>query len=379
MNSSSQSPFQNVVIVGTGGIGTRVAQQISATQWLNWGHKHPTRLVGLVNSGAIAIIKNSRLVQMVVEWAMTKDELKIQLQQAGLERDWSWSYHDVIELLGSQWWDIKDVVVVDTTADKSSNMLGFHKEVLENGGKIATANKNPISLFGMDDFSQLTEERWSYRYSASVMAGAPGINALQDAYDTHNDVLWIEWCFSGTLGFLSSGIESRKLSIVLQEAMDKNYTEPNPWDDLNGLDVARKILILARTAGFALDMGDVTVEPFLPKEFEKYSKDEIVGAVAEQLDEEWEERMKKLQSSGKTLRYIAKLEVDKYGKPTIQVWLQEVDKNSPLWSLSGTKNKITITTENIGEQTFEQAWAGTNVTAQWVINDLKALLPKTTA
>ena len=316
---------------------------------------------------------------MVVDGDMTKEELKIQLQKDGIERDLSGSYQDVIELLGSQWWNIKDIVVIDTTADKSPSMLDFHKEVLENGWKIATANKNPISLFGMDDFSKLTGERESYRYSASVMAGAPWINALQDAYDTRNKVLWIEGCFSGTLGFLASGIESRNLSVVLQEAMDKNYTEPNPWDDLNGLDVARKILILARTAGFALDMWDVTVEPFLPKEFEKYSKDEIVGAVAEQLDGEWEERIKKLQASGKTLRYVAKLEVDKYGKPMIRVWLQEVDKNSPLGSLSGTKNKITITTENIGEQTFEQAWAGTNVTAQWVINDLRALLPTTTA
>jgi len=75
---------------------------------------------------------------------------------------------------------------------------------------------------------------------------------------------------------LSSGIEKRKLSEVLKEAIDKGYTEPNPWDDLNGLDVARKILILARTAGFALDMEDITVESFLPKEFEKYPKEEIV-------------------------------------------------------------------------------------------------------
>ncbi len=71
-------------------------------------------------------------------------------------------------------------------------------------------------------------------------------------------------------------METRNLSEVLQEAMDKGYTEPNPWDDLNGLDVARKILILARTAGFALDMDDVIVEPFLPKEFGEYSKEEIV-------------------------------------------------------------------------------------------------------
>ena len=75
---------------------------------------------------------------------------------------------------------------------------------------------------------------------------------------------------------MASGIETRKLSEVLQDAIDKGYTEPNPWDDLNGLDVARKILILARTAGFALDMKDIAVDPFLPKEFEKYSKEEIV-------------------------------------------------------------------------------------------------------
>ena len=371
--------YQNVVIVWTGGIGTRVAQQISETQWLSWWHKHPTRLVGLVNSGNIIVEQNQRTIQRIIDGNMTKEELKNELSQAGKKRTNSWNYDDVISELQNQWWNMSDIVIIDTTADKSSGMLEFHKSILKEGGKIATANKNPISLFGMDDFMTLTNERWAYRYSASVMAGAPWINVLQDAFDTRNRVLWIEGCFSGTLGFLSSGIEKRKLSEVLKEAIDKGYTEPNPWDDLNGLDVARKILILARTAGFALDMEDITVESFLPKEFEKYPKEEIVWAVREQLDTEWEERVKKLASEWKTLRYVAKLEVDTYGKPTIKVGLQEVEKNSPLGSLSGTKNKITIRTKNSGEQTFEQAGAGVNVTAQWVINDLRALLPRTIA
>jgi homoserine dehydrogenase len=372
--------YQNVVVVWTGGIGTRVAQQISETQGLSGWHEHPTRLIGLVNSGNVAIVKNSSLVQMIVDGGISKEALKKHLEKDGRRRDGSnGGYTDVIETLQEQWWDMSDVVIIDTTADKSENMLAFHKAVLKEGGKIATANKNPISLFTMDDFMALTNERWAYRYSASVMAWAPWINVLQDAYDTRNKVLWIEGCFSGTLWFLASGIETRKLSEVLQDAIDNGYTEPNPWDDLNGLDVARKILILARTAGFALGMDDVIVEPFLPEEFSKYSKEEIVWAVRDQLDQKWEERVKRLASEWKTLRYVAKLDVDSYGRPTIKVGLQEVEKNSPLGSLSGTKNKISIETENIGEQTFEQAGAGVKVTAQWVINDLRALLPKTTA
>jgi len=366
--------YQNIVIVWIGGIGTRIVQQISENYWwTQWVGSH-MRIIGLVNSEYIVIEKKQEAIHGISHGNVTKEELRNKLAHTWNRRNSKWNYDDIIPELQDHWWDMKDLVIIDTTPDKSDYMLQFHKSVLKSWGKIATANKNPISLFKMEDFIELTNKRWAYKYSASVMAGAPCINVLQDAIDTNNNVLGIEWCFSWTLGFITSGIETRKLSEVLQDAIDKGYTEPNPWDDLNGLDVARKILILARTAGFSIDMNDVFIEPFLPKEFEKYSKEEIVNVVRNQLDQKWEERIKNLALHEKTLRYVAKLDIFTQGKTLVKVELQEVNKNSPLWSLSGTKNKIIIKTENIGEQIFEQAGAGINVTAQWLINELRRIL-----
>lgn len=371
------SSFQNIVIVGTGSVWTEVAKQISHTQWLNGNHTHPTRIVGLANSGSILAVVQTRLTNLIVNKQISPEVLKEELEKHGVRRNKNrGDYDDIFDHLSDQGWNRDDIVFIDTTADKSNTMLEFHESVLKSWGKIVTANKNPLSLFSMRHFEDLAKERNSYKYSASVMAWAPGINALQDAYDTRNRVARIEGCFSGTLGFLASRAETKPLSMALKNAIEAWYTEPNPWDDLNGLDVARKILILARTAWFPLEMKDISVEPFLPAEFSQYNKDTIVQAVKENLDKEWESRIEALLKNGKTLRYIAELTTDYYGQPTVKVGMKEVDKSSPLGSLSGTMNKITIYTENIWPQTFEQAGAGIKVTSQWIINDLKALLPE---
>lgn len=83
--------------------------------------------------------------------------------------------------------------------------------------------------------------------------------------------------------------------MILSDAIKNGYTEPNPWDDLNGLDVARKILILARTAGYVVNLSDITIIPFLPEKYSKYTRDTIAMAV-QSIDDEWNHRMKVLHS-----------------------------------------------------------------------------------
>ncbi len=371
--------YQNVVIVGTWSIGTNVAREITESQWLGNGHEHPSRLVWLVNSQKIVVPRNSNLVNLIVSGAMTQEQLRVEMWSNWVDREKDAGYEDVIALLEKQWWSMGDIVVIDTTADKRIEAMSFHQEVLARGGKVVTANKNPVSLFEVEKFWNLTRDRRSYRYGASVMAWAPAVTALQRAFDTRNKIKHIEGCFSWTLGFLCSGLDDGKqLSVVLADAIEKKFTEPNPWDDLNGLDVARKILILARTAGFPLNMEDVIVEPFLPEEFGQYDAKTLVEKVKE-IDGEWSQRVKSLKWAGKVLRYVAELTTDSYGRPKVRVWLREVDKASPLWQLKGTLNKIAITTKMYGTREFTQKWAGVDVTTAGILEDLSDTLPQVTA
>lgn len=214
--------YQNVVIVGTWSIGTNVAREITESQWLGNGHEHPSRLVWLVNSQKIVVPRNSNLVNLIVSGAMTQEQLRVEMWSNWVDREKDAGYEDVIALLEKQWWSMGDIVVIDTTADKRIEAMSFHQEVLARGGKVVTANKNPVSLFEVEKFWNLTRDRRSYRYGASVMAWAPAVTALQRAFDTRNKIKHIEGCFSWTLGFLCSGLDDGKqLSVVLADAIEK--------------------------------------------------------------------------------------------------------------------------------------------------------------
>lgn len=365
--------YQNIIIIGTGLIGTEVIWEIARSQGIAGNHQHPSRIVGIANINNCFVL-NKDVIQ---DNEYSEEELIHFLKHESHPRTKDSSYDDLLAYVQQAGWKFSEIVFVDVTADKRQEIADFHKNVLMWWGKLVTANKNPLSLFDMNTFRILTWDRNRYKYSVSVMAGAPGIDVLQKSYDTRNTVLAIEWCFSGTLSYLTSELENgKKLSVILSDAIKNGYTEPNPWDDLNGLDVARKILILARTAGYTVNLSDITITSFLPDAYSKYTRDTIVAAV-QSIDDEWSHRMQVLDSEWKTLRFIAKMNRETDGVH-ISVWLEEVLKNHPLGLLKWTMNKIAITTERAGIKIFEQAGAGISVTTQGILDDLASLLEERT-
>ena len=162
----------------------------------------------------------------------------------------------------------------------------------------------------------------------------------------------------------------------MKDARMKGYTEPHPRDDLNGVDVARKLLILSRTAGFRIRMEDVKVEPFIPRTYLNESDiDKFLEAIGG-LDNHFRERVLALAKEGKVLRYVGRLTVEG-GKPLARVGIEETGKGGTLGMLKGRDNKVAIVTKSYPSERpyrIEVPGAGLEITAQNIRRELLYLL-----
>ena len=164
------------------------------------------------------------------------------------------------------------------------------------------------------------------------------------------------------------------MDIFVRKARDEGYTEPHPRDDLNGLDVARKLVILARTAGYPVNLEDVKVNPLIPKEYLQEDNVEKFLDQLTKLDEEFMREINIPRLNGLVPRYIARMYFES-NKPVLEVELKNIPKQSPLGQLEGTLNKIVIKSEayDIG-YSIEARGAGLDVTARNIRRDLLHLL-----
>jgi homoserine dehydrogenase len=362
--------IQNVFVVGTGNVGGTVVRQIFDKGDTDASkHKNPTRIVGLAH--------------------MTRGGLRSIHEAAGIDRATAIKFceggirGDAYGSLGDVRSDMRSfpekLVYADITAARES-ALDFHLGIMADGSRndgVVTANKNPLVLCSTDAFDYLTRDVDRYGYRCSVMAGAEAVAMMRDLRDVNDPPFLVEGCFSGTLGFLATGLqEGGKLSKVVTEARKRGYTEPHPRDDLSGADVAKKLLILARTAGFELNYGDIEIEPFIDRCYLKEDDpDEFMRSLPE-LDAVFAKKSRAAEKRGNTLRYVASFD-RRNGKPVMKVGLREVPLDSPLGMLHGTGNKITIVTGNYTENKpyiVEAPGAGPEVTAQNVRRDLLAQL-----
>lgn len=266
------------------------------------------------------------------------------------------------------------LIFVDATA-VDVPMTHLHLEVNGNTPySIATANKNPVALSHYAVFQQLTEDPTRYGYRCSVMAGADVIDFLRNRRYIGDALRVVEGCLSGTLGYICSELETgRKFSDILREAKEvQKYTEPDPRDDLNGLDVARKIIVLARTAGYDVGLEDVKREPFIPDNY--FVAGESIESFMErikELDPVFEAKVAEAREQGMVLRYMARMEVTA-GSQKVEVSLREVPKDSDLGNLKGTLNQTLIFTNVYSRSPYgiKAAGAGLDVTAANIATDL---------
>ncbi len=345
--------FQDVFIIGaTGKVGKTLVSQIYGNGDLDTTrHRNPTRVIGLASRK---------------KFIFNTEGIPPEQAQAFAEQGRGADHEGVQSFLNLSL--DPHTTFIDVTAE--DRMLQFHVDARDRGYNIVTANKNPLVDGDFNTFKRLTRNPQHYGYRCSVMAGAEAVDKIRDLRDLDDLPIEISGCFSGTLGYVSSELEKgRKLSEIVLEARQRGYTEPNPADDLSGRDVARKILILARTAGYDPKGEQFYLEPFVPQETLCENPDEFLSRLPE-LDERFARRVEHARTHEQVLRYVATFSLN--GEPKIDVRLCEVPKESPLGSLTGTRNKIVIRSRTYDPQVYsvEAPGAGLEITAQNIRRDL---------
>lgn len=198
-------------------------------------------------------------------------------------------------------------------------------------------------------------------------AGLPIINTMNDLINSGDHILKLEAVLSGTLNFIFNTLsEDVPLSKAIQMAKQAGYSEPDPRVDLSGKDVIRKLVILAREAGYKVEQADVVKDLFIPEKFFSGSLDDFWKSITE-LDAEFEEKRKHLEEEKKHFRFVASME-----KGKCRVGLQEVDSHHPFYELEGSNNIIMISTERYHEypMIIKGYGAGADVTAAGVFADI---------
>lgn len=256
-------------------------------------------------------------------------------------------------------------VIVDCTG--SDAVADRYHDWLAAGIDVVAANKHA----GSGDLARYKSLRGlpgTFRYEATVGAGLPVVSTLRDLIDTGDVVVGIDGIFSGTLAYVFNTLsEETPFSACVLSAKAKGYTERDPREDLSGLDVARKLVILARECGHDLTLESVEVENLVPEEFRGISPEAFLEALPK-IDESFRERERKARSEGKVLRYVAHLGKDGLAR----VGLQSLADSHSFAHIRLTDNVIQFTTQRYRDNPLvvQGPGAGPEVTAAGVFADV---------
>lgn len=262
-------------------------------------------------------------------------------------------------------------VFVDCTASKE--VAEIYQPLLEHNISVIAANKIAASS-SYEKYARLKETALArgvfFRYETNVGAGLPIIGTINDLRNSGDVILKIEAVLSGTLNFIFNEISADvTLSEAVRRAKEQGYSEPDPRIDLSGKDVIRKLVILAREAGYKVEKTDVEAHLFIPDEFFEGSKDEFWKNLPK-LDADFEARRKQLDAEGKRWRFVATFD---HGK--LSVALKEVDRTHPFYNLQGSNNIVALTTERYREypMLIQGYGAGASVTAAGVFANIMSI------
>ncbi|MDE2727792.1 MAG: hypothetical protein OXI19_07195 [Gemmatimonadota bacterium] len=261
-----------------------------------------------------------------------------------------------------------NLCVVDTT---SAEMTEVHLACLRRGVPVVTANKKPITdrSAAYEEIRRLGRaDRMRYWYETTAGAGLPIVSTVRELVDTGDEVTRIAGCLSGTLGYICSQLDhGRTFSEIVREAKELGYTEPDPRDDLNGMDVARKALILAREIGYRLELDDLEIEGMVSDALLDAPSVDAFMAMLTGEDAAYAQRVESGGDRGQVLRYVATV-----GDGTCRVGLENVDRESPLGSLAGPDNMVVCTTKRYRDNPLivRGPGAGPEVTAGGLFGDL---------
>jgi len=351
----------NVFCFGKGLVGgTFIRQVLESSAHVREKRKLDIRLVGVADSKR-ALFTPGGLPE---DW---RDQLAQNKEDNNPQR--------IAEMLAQS--GLSNLVVVDNTAEQS--LTDFYPLFVERGCDLVASNKkaNARDQRYYDDLRSLLERRGkTFKYETNVGAGLPLVDTLLQLHHSRDRITRIKGVFSGSMSFLFNTYSesNRAFTSVLNEAQLSGYTEPDPREDLNGRDVARKLLILARTVDVRAELSDVSIQNLIPlecqedvpyAEFKKHFPvlDAHYGALKQKL------------APDHVLRYVGDLTISDDGEATLSVALVEVPKASPLGGIQGSDSLFEIYTEGYGDHpmVIQGAGAGAEVTARGVYSDILRL------
>jgi len=343
----------HLFLVGAGTVGGNLLKQIMNQQEVLLREHHlKINVVGICRSKLMLLNPDG------IYLANYREEMKQQGEKADIE----------LFIQKMKYLNLRNTVFIDCTADPL--IAGTYMRVLSAFVSIVAANKiacsSEYSLYS-DLKRTAREKNVKFMYETNVGAGLPIISTLNDLIRSGDKIIRLEAVLSGTLNFIFNTIsEEISLSSAVQLAMDHGFAEPDPRIDLSGIDVKRKLLILARESGYPLESKDIAVVPFLPADCFEGALEDFWNSIKKH-DDGFEERRKKLIKENKKLRFVARLE---NGLATIE--LVEVGITHPAYPLESSNNIILITTDRYHEQpmVIRGYGAGADVTAAGVFADI---------
>ncbi|NJN81332.1 MAG: homoserine dehydrogenase [Caldilineaceae bacterium] len=359
-----------VILFGVGGVGQALVRQIiehRALHAIQFGLQLQVEAIcdsqgAVVNTGH-ELTDDS--VQEILAWKASGKALADHAL-GGSQADLA----SIVDIAGRS-----GAIVVDCTASDATVPAFFF--ALDRGYKIALANKKPLTIqqevydrltrAGATDDQGPVRRPTSTRWEATVGAGLPAIATLNRLFASGDEVARIAGAFSGTLGYVMTGLQAgQSFSDIVREAHRLGYTEPDPRDDLGGIDVARKALILARGLGWQLELNDVEVVGLYPESMADLSVPDFLDALP-QLDAEFAERVQVAKAQGKVLRYAATV-----ADGRCSVGPLVVEAGTPLGRLQGTDNLVEFTTRwyQPNPLVIQGRGAGVDATAAGVLSDI---------
>ncbi|CAL4319900.1 bifunctional aspartate kinase/homoserine dehydrogenase I [Buchnera aphidicola] len=347
-----------IFLIGIGGVGSALIQQFSKQKFWLKNKNIKFKICGIANS------KN----------------MFINLHGIRLD-DWRKNFYQnqkpfciktIIQYAKKKY--LYNPVIIDCTA--SQKISDSYDKILSNKIHIVTPNKK-ANTNHWNEYKKIRKiaikVNKKFLYETNVSAGLPVITTLRNLFYAGDKLISFQGILSGSLSYIFGKLEEGvSITESTKMAQKLGFTEPNPKDDLSGIDVARKLLIIAREAGYPLELKDIDIQPILPKEFFDINDEKIFFKELQKINKIFLEKSKKAKKNKKVLRYIGNIQ----SGGICQVKLIEVDKTNPLYNVKNGENALTIYSNYYQPipLVLRGYGAGNNVTAAGIFSDLLQIL-----